>query len=134
MSHKRVTSVHSATTAGGGQSHVFSSALANLRNNTAGGNNSRDKGQPPQSYFEQQREMYMLDIATSFEHVLASLNKLNRGLEATIAVGNEFSSVEALWSQFESVMVQPQTQPSISDDQQQKEDRIGEQPEDKSIL
>jgi hypothetical protein len=72
----------------------------------------------------------------SFEHVLANINKLNRSLEAVIAVshvmschvmpgpafflegfgpgdgvcltvrqvGNEFSSVEALWSQFETVM------------------------------
>ncbi len=41
--------------------------------------------------------------AQSFEHVLANMNKLNRGLEGVIAVGNEFSSVEALWSQFEAV-------------------------------
>ncbi|KAL8380898.1 hypothetical protein RB595_005269 [Gaeumannomyces hyphopodioides] len=40
----------------------------------------------------------------SFEHVLANINKLNRSLEAVITVGNEFSSVEALWSQFENVM------------------------------
>ena len=40
----------------------------------------------------------------SFEHVLANINKLNRNLEAVIAVGNEFSSVEALWSTFENVM------------------------------
>jgi DASH complex subunit DAD1 len=36
--------------------------------------------------------------------VLANINKLNRSLEGVIAVGNEFSSVEALWSQFENVM------------------------------
>jgi len=36
--------------------------------------------------------------------VLANINKLNRSLEAVIAVGNEFSAVEALWSQFENVM------------------------------
>lgn len=38
------------------------------------------------------------------EHVLQNINKLNRSLEGVIAVGNEFSSVEALWSQFENVM------------------------------
>lgn len=32
------------------------------------------------------------------------MNKLNRSLEGVIAVGNEFGSVEALWSQFENVM------------------------------
>ncbi|KAF4582012.1 DASH complex subunit DAD1 [Ophiocordyceps camponoti-floridani] len=68
-------------------------------------------GRPPtadpsreKSYFEQQREALVGEIATSFEHVLANINKLNRSLEAVIAVGNEFSSVEALWSQFENVM------------------------------
>ncbi|KAL6358378.1 hypothetical protein LRP88_08563 [Fusarium phalaenopsidis] len=56
------------------------------------------------TYFEQQREALIGEIAMSFEHVLANINKLNRSLEAVIAVGNEFSSVEALWSQFENVM------------------------------
>ncbi|KAI1454768.1 DASH complex subunit Dad1-domain-containing protein [Annulohypoxylon moriforme] len=56
------------------------------------------------TYFEQQREALIGEIAMSFEHVLANINKLNRSLEAVVAVGNEFSSVEALWSQFENVM------------------------------
>ncbi|KAG8674369.1 Dolichyl-diphosphooligosaccharide-protein glycosyltransferase subunit dad1 [Fusarium poae] len=56
------------------------------------------------TYFEQQREVLLGEIAVSFEHVLANINKLNRSLEAVTAVGNEFSSVEALWSQFENVM------------------------------
>ncbi|TLS26719.1 hypothetical protein PpBr36_04368 [Pyricularia pennisetigena] len=54
--------------------------------------------------FEQQREALIGEIAMSFEQVLANINKLNRSLEAVITVGNEFSSVEALWSQFENVM------------------------------
>lgn len=55
----------------------------------------------------------------SFEHVLASINKLNRNLEAVITVGNEFSSVEALWSTFENVMGKPAapTAPSEEKDQ-----------------
>ncbi|ERF74277.1 hypothetical protein EPUS_01964 [Endocarpon pusillum Z07020] len=36
--------------------------------------------------------------------VLQQLNTLNRNLEGIIAIGNEFSAVEALWSQFEGVM------------------------------
>jgi len=56
------------------------------------------------SYFEQQRDVLLKEIGVSFEHVLANINKLNRSLEGVIAVGNEFSSVEALWSQFENVM------------------------------
>jgi len=61
-------------------------------------------GTREKSYFEQQREALIGEIAGSFEHVLANINKLNRSLEAVTAVGNEFSSVEALWSQFEHVM------------------------------
>ncbi|KAI0479130.1 DASH complex subunit Dad1-domain-containing protein [Xylariaceae sp. FL0804] len=61
-------------------------------------------GRDGKSYFEQQREALIGEIAMSFEHVLANINKLNRSLEAVVAVGNEFSSVEALWSQFENVM------------------------------
>ncbi|KAI1439060.1 DASH complex subunit Dad1-domain-containing protein [Xylaria sp. CBS 124048] len=64
-----------------------------------GGGATREK-----TYFELQREALIGEIAMSFEHVLANINKLNRSLEAVVAVGNEFSSVEALWSQFENVM------------------------------
>lgn len=46
----------------------------------------------------------MLLYVQSLEHVLQNVNKLNRSLEEVIAVGNEFSPVEALWSQFENVM------------------------------
>ncbi|KAL3455854.1 DASH complex subunit Dad1-domain-containing protein [Aspergillus heterothallicus] len=38
------------------------------------------------------------------EQVLQNINRLNRNLESVIAVGNEFGSVEALWSQFENFM------------------------------
>lgn len=48
-------------------------------------------------------------VLQSFEHVLANINKLNRNLEAVITVGNEFSSVEALWSTFENVMGKDET-------------------------
>lgn len=53
--------------------------------------------------------------AQSFEHVLANINKLNRNLEAVIAVGNEFSSVEALWSTFENVMGKEEQGESVAD-------------------
>ncbi|EMC91645.1 hypothetical protein BAUCODRAFT_38754 [Baudoinia panamericana UAMH 10762] len=56
------------------------------------------------SYFEQQRALLVANVATSLENVLQNLNKLNRSLEGVIAVGNEFSQVEGLWSQFENVM------------------------------
>ncbi|KAL1986947.1 hypothetical protein VTN96DRAFT_5103 [Rasamsonia emersonii] len=54
--------------------------------------------------FEQQREELIREIALEMENVLQNLNRLNRNLESIIAVGNEFSSVEALWSQFENFM------------------------------
>ncbi|EPQ62940.1 Bgt-5399 [Blumeria graminis f. sp. tritici] len=59
---------------------------------------------PHLSPFESQRAALLQDIGLSFEHVLLNINKLNRSLEAVIAVGHEFSSVEALWSTFENVM------------------------------
>lgn len=43
-------------------------------------------------------------VSQSLEHTLSAINKLNRSLEGVIAVGNEFGSVEALWSTFETVM------------------------------
>lgn len=48
--------------------------------------------------------LFLSESTQSFEQVLANINKLNRNLEAVITVGNEFSSVEALWSTFENVM------------------------------
>ncbi|KAI0860238.1 DASH complex subunit Dad1-domain-containing protein [Xylaria cubensis] len=61
---------------------------------------------------------------TSFEHVLANINKLNRSLEAVVAVGNEFSSVEALWSQFENVMAKDEESKTASGNEEQEE--VGE--------
>ncbi|KAL2024103.1 hypothetical protein VTK56DRAFT_9883 [Thermocarpiscus australiensis] len=78
-------------------------------------------GTREKTYFEQQREELIGEIAMSFEHVLANINKLNRSLEAVIAVGNEFSSVEALWSQFENVMAK-----DPEEDNTKSEDRAGE--------
>ncbi|KAF2719115.1 DASH complex subunit Dad1 [Polychaeton citri CBS 116435] len=69
------------------------------------------------SFFEQQRELLIQDVASSLENVLQNMNKLNRGLEGIIAVGNEFGHVEGLWSQFENVMAK---QPEI-DQQNSKE-------------
>ncbi|KAK8087389.1 hypothetical protein PG994_002363 [Apiospora phragmitis] len=66
------------------------------------------------TFFEQQRELLIGEIAMNFEHVLANINKLNRSLEAVIAVGHEFSSVEALWSQFEGVMAKEPEQPATA--------------------
>ncbi|KAK9848725.1 hypothetical protein MYU51_015493 [Penicillium brevicompactum] len=58
--------------------------------------------------FEQQREELVREIAVGMEQVLQNMNRLNRNLESVIAVGNEFSSVEALWSQFENFMGRPE--------------------------
>ncbi|KAK4618188.1 DASH complex subunit DAD1 [Fulvia fulva] len=57
-----------------------------------------------ETYFQQQRQLLINDVAASMENVLQNINKLNRSLEGVIAVGNEFSQVEGLWSQFENVM------------------------------
>ncbi|KAJ5952590.1 uncharacterized protein N7479_011003 [Penicillium vulpinum] len=60
--------------------------------------------------FEQQREELVREIAVGMEQVLQNMNRLNRNLESVIAVGNEFGSVEALWSQFENFMGRPEEQ------------------------
>ncbi|KAK0670896.1 putative DASH complex subunit DAD1 [Cercophora samala] len=83
----------------------------------AAGGGSREK-----SYFELQREELISEIAMSFEHVLANINKLNRSLEAVIAVGNEFSSVEALWSTFENVMAKEEEEEDAEGGGQQGQD------------
>jgi len=75
------------------------------------------------SFFEQQREVLLKEIGVSFEHVLANINKLNRSMEGVIAVGNEFSSVEALWSQFENVMAK---EPEESDADAQHGEEVEE--------
>ncbi|PBP25657.1 DASH complex subunit Dad1, partial [Diplocarpon rosae] len=47
---------------------------------------SSTSAQPDKTLFEQQREILLKEIGVSFEHVLANINKLNRSLEAVIAV------------------------------------------------
>ncbi|KAF3035223.1 hypothetical protein E8E12_004335 [Didymella heteroderae] len=59
---------------------------------------------PEKTYFEQQREMLVGEIAQSLELVLQNINKLNRSLEEVTQVGTEFAPVESLWSHFENVM------------------------------
>ncbi|KAF1919826.1 DASH complex subunit Dad1-domain-containing protein [Ampelomyces quisqualis] len=56
------------------------------------------------TYFDQQREILVTEIAQSLELVLQNINKLNRSLEEVTSVGNEFAPVESLWSHFENVM------------------------------
>ncbi|KAI5779078.1 DASH complex subunit Dad1-domain-containing protein [Geopyxis carbonaria] len=56
------------------------------------------------TYFEEQRAHLISEIGLAMEHVLMNLNTLNRNMEAVVAVGKEFESVESLWSKFEGVM------------------------------
>lgn len=67
-----------------------------------------------------------LTFRQSLEHTLSAINKLNRSLEGVIAVGNEFGSVEALWSTFENVMGHD------ANAQSNAEGEVGEQDEDKT--
>ncbi|KAH3906760.1 hypothetical protein HBI56_062710 [Parastagonospora nodorum] len=71
----------------------------NRASTTNGAQNGQEK-----TYFEQQREMLVTEIAQSLELVLQNINKLNRSLEEVTQVGNEFAPVESLWSHFENVM------------------------------
>ncbi|OAL54274.1 hypothetical protein IQ07DRAFT_583571 [Pyrenochaeta sp. DS3sAY3a] len=74
--------------------------MATNRASTANGNHAA----PEKTYYEQQREMLITEIAQSLELVLQNINKLNRSLEEVTQVGNEFAPVESLWSHFENVM------------------------------
>ncbi|KAL4983822.1 DASH complex subunit Dad1-domain-containing protein [Aspergillus falconensis] len=62
------------------------------------------KTRGPRTVFEEQREELVREIANGMEEVLANINRLSRNLDSVIAVGNEFGSVEALWTQFETFM------------------------------
>ncbi|KAI1932086.1 Dolichyl-diphosphooligosaccharide-protein glycosyltransferase subunit dad1 [Ophidiomyces ophidiicola] len=64
-------------------------------------------------------------ISQSFEQVLQNINRLNRNLESVIAVGNEFSSVEALWSQFENVMGKDSEEPGDTQESHHREEGSG---------
>ncbi|KAE8152209.1 DASH complex subunit Dad1-domain-containing protein [Aspergillus avenaceus] len=74
--------------------------------------------------FEQQREELVKEIAVGMEQVLQNINRLNRNLESIISVGNEFSSVEALWSQFENFMGRPEEKGGS--DSREKEEHAAE--------
>ncbi|KAE8356804.1 hypothetical protein BDV28DRAFT_144925 [Aspergillus coremiiformis] len=75
---------------------------------------SKSRSSTP-TVFEQQRE------ELGMEQVLQNINRLNRNLESIIAVGNEFSSVEALWSQFENFMGRPEEEKVESGARQNEE-------------
>lgn len=74
---------------------------------------SKSRSSTP-TVFEQQREELVREIAVGMEQVLQNINRLNRNLESIVAVGNEFSSVEALWSQFENFMGRPEEEKAES--------------------
>ncbi|KAL2793762.1 DASH complex subunit Dad1-domain-containing protein [Aspergillus keveii] len=79
--------------------------------------------------FEQQREELVREIAVGMEQVLQNINRLNRNLESIIAVGNEFGSVEALWSQFENFMGRPREEVEESNNRRKDENHDGSQHE-----
>jgi len=77
--------------------------------------------QSGQTYFQSQRILLVSEIAQSLDSVLTNLNRLNRSLESIIAVGNDFSSIEALWSTFEDAMgegaVEKRPEPEQTDEE-----------------
>ncbi|KAI5209758.1 hypothetical protein E4T42_07379 [Aureobasidium subglaciale] len=87
--------------------------------------NNRPQGE--KTYFEQQRELVLQDVATNLEQVLQNMNTLNRSLESVIAVGNEFGQVEGLWSMFENVMAQQQQPNSTHEEDGQTQAHTGAQ-------
>ncbi|EAA63088.1 hypothetical protein AN2686.2 [Aspergillus nidulans FGSC A4] len=88
------------------------------------------KTRAPRTVFEEQREELVREIANGMEEVLANINRLSRNLDSVIAsrrglimnqVGNEFGSVEALWSQFETFM--GRSQEEVEGNLRQKEEQ-----------
>lgn len=90
-------------------------------------------GNDGRSYFESQRAALLGEIGVSLEHTLQAINKLNRSLEGVIAVGNEFGSVEALWSTFETVMGADANQKSEETQRSEDERQEGEGEGDSTI-
>ncbi|EXJ80319.1 hypothetical protein A1O1_08462 [Capronia coronata CBS 617.96] len=84
--------------------------------------NAAENNQHESSEFEIRRAAFVGEIGESLEQVLVQINALNRSLEGIIEIGNEFSSVEALWSQFETVMGREddnaQAQPATGQEQE----------------
>ncbi|KAJ9644679.1 Dolichyl-diphosphooligosaccharide-protein glycosyltransferase subunit dad1 [Coniosporium apollinis] len=94
--------------------------------------------QPEKSYFEQQRDALVGEIAQVPSSLLSSDPNLKRLLGAQrlicAGVGNEFGSVEALWSQFENVMAkEPDTEAGAQDEEREGGERkTGSGHEDKA--
>ncbi|OGM39862.1 DASH complex subunit DAD1 [Aspergillus bombycis] len=85
---------------------------------------SKSRSSTP-TVFEQQRGELVREIAVGMEQVLQNINRLNRNLESIVAVGNEFSSVEALWSQFENFMGRPEekAESGVKEKEEPREDQ-----------
>lgn len=66
--------------------------------------NTKEDHEPTE--FEVRRAELVGQIGDSLEQVLTQINAFNRSLEGIIEIGNGFGSVEALWSQFETVLGQ----------------------------
>ncbi|KAK5082962.1 Dolichyl-diphosphooligosaccharide-protein glycosyltransferase subunit dad1 [Lithohypha guttulata] len=81
--------------------------------------NHEDPARQP-SEFEIRRAELVGQIGDSLEQVLTQINALNRSLEGIIEIGNEFSQVEALWSQFEDVMGSNGNNPAGEEDRSQE--------------
>lgn len=60
----------------------------------------------------------------NLESVLTQINALNRSLEAIIELGHDFANIEALWSQFETVMGKSEEELGVNgEDGGEQEDR-----------
>ncbi|KAH8696601.1 DASH complex subunit Dad1-domain-containing protein [Talaromyces proteolyticus] len=86
-------------------------------------------GSAAPSEFELQRSELLREIALGMESVLQNINRLNRNLESIIAVGNEFGSVEALWSHFENFMDADETQQQTDEKEEEEDTQAAENEE-----
>ncbi|PWN34486.1 uncharacterized protein FA14DRAFT_171267 [Meira miltonrushii] len=57
-------------------------------------------GSAPSPFFLKERERLITDIADGMEQLLGNVNTLNRKLEESVVVGQEFEPISNLWGPF----------------------------------
>ncbi|KAJ9104582.1 hypothetical protein QFC21_002080 [Naganishia friedmannii] len=119
--HPRKSMAASAPTfVGGQQVGISSSSSSNTPGDHSPASPTDEDGRAggaETSFFEQERDKLVEEIARGFEDVLSSANVLNRKLEEVFGVGKEFQTVANLWGDdpsFDSAIPNPHPSFGIS--------------------
>ncbi|KAJ9098549.1 hypothetical protein QFC19_006317 [Naganishia cerealis] len=117
--HPRKSMATSAPTYVGGHqigASASSSATPSVTGSDQPANHSpagedNEHGGAERSFFEQERDRLVEEIAGGFEDLLSSANVLNRKLEEVFGVGKEFQTVANLWGQFNELIREQKVRP-----------------------